>query len=46
MGLGLQETYCSSQMLKPYRSDQETGEEKLFIKSRQQSRQRDFYRGL
>ena len=33
-------------MLKPWRSDQETSEEELFIKTRQQSRQKDFYRDL
>ena len=32
MGLVLQET-CSSQVLKPWRLDQETSEEKLFIKA-------------
>ena len=50
MGLGLQETCCSSQVLKPWRFDQETSEEKMFIKSRQQSRQQSrqkyFYWGL
>ena len=34
MSLVLQET-CSSQVLKPWRLDQETSEEKLFIKTRQ-----------
>ena len=37
MGLKLQETCCSSQVLKPCRSDQETSKEELFIKARQQS---------
>ena len=46
MGLKLQETCYSSQVLKSWRSDQETSEEKLFIKSQQQSWQKDFYRGL
>ena len=46
MGLGLQETCSSSQVLKPWRSNQETSEEKLFIKSRKQSWQKDFYWGL
>ena len=32
MGLRLQETHCSSQVLKPWVSDQETSEEELFIK--------------
>ena len=43
MSLKLQKTYCSSQVLKPWRSDQETSEEELFIKSQQQSRQKEFY---
>ena len=43
LGLRLQETCCSSQVLKPWRSDQETSQEELFIKARQQSRQKDFY---
>ena len=43
MGLVLQETCCSSQVLKPWKSGQETNEEKLFIKSRQQSRQKYLY---
>ena len=34
MGLVLQETWCSSQVLKPWRLDQETSEEKLFINAR------------
>ena len=42
MGLGLQETYYSNQVLKSWISDQESDEEKLFVKSRQKSRQRDF----
>ena len=46
MGLRLQETCCSSQVLKPWRSDQETSEEELFIKARKQSQQKDFYRDL
>ena len=46
MGLRLQKTCWSSQVLKSWRSDQETGEEELFIKTRQQSRQKDFYRDL
>ena len=46
MGLRLQETYCSSQVLKPWKSDQETSEEELFIKVRRQSWQKDFYRDL
>ena len=33
MSLGLQETCCSSQVLKPWKSDQETSEEKLLIKA-------------
>ena len=32
MGLVLQETCCSSKVLKSWRLDQETSEEKLFIK--------------
>ena len=39
MGLVLQETCCSSQVLKTWRLVQETSEEKLFIKSRQIARQ-------
>ena len=35
MSLVLQETCCSSQVLKPWRLDQEKIEEKLFIKARQ-----------
>ena len=35
MGLVLQETYYSSQVLKTWRLVQETSEEKLFIKSQQ-----------
>ena len=35
MDLRLEETWCSSQVLKPFRSDQETSEEELFIKTRQ-----------
>ena len=35
MGLRLQETFCSSQVLKPWRSNQETSEEELFIKAQQ-----------
>ena len=46
MTLRCQETCCSSQVLKAWRFDQETGEEELFIKTRQQSRQKDFYRDL
>ena len=46
MGLRLQETCYSSQVLKPWRSDQETSEEELFIKAREQSQQKDFYRDL
>ena len=46
MGLRLQEICCSSQVLKPWRSNQETSEEDLFIKTQQQSRQKDFYRDL
>ena len=46
MGLRLQETCCSSQVLKPWRYDQETSEEELFIKARQQSWQKDFYQDL
>ena len=46
MGLWFQETSCSSQVLKPWRFEQETSEEELFIKARQQSRQKDFYRDL
>ena len=38
IGLRLQETYCSSQVLKPWRSNQETSEKELFIKTQQQSR--------
>ena len=33
MSLVLQEIYCSSQVLKPWRLDEETDEEKLFIKA-------------
>ena len=33
MGLRFQETCCSTQVLKPWRSNQETSEEKLFIKA-------------
>ena len=40
MGLVLQETCCSSQVLKTWRLVQETNEEKLFIKSRQITRQK------
>ena len=43
MGLRLQETCSSSQVLKPWRSDQGTSEEELIIKAWQQSRQKDFY---
>ena len=43
MGLRLQETCCSGQVLKSWKSGQETSEEKLFIKSRQQSQQKYFY---
>ena len=46
MGLRLQETCCSSQVLKLWRLDQETSEEELFIKARQISRQNPFYRNL
>ena len=46
MGLKLQETCYSSQVLKPWRSDQETSEEEIFIKVRQQSRQKDFSQDL
>ena len=46
MGSRLQETCCSSQVLKPWKSDQETSEEELFIKARQKSRQDPFYRDL
>ena len=46
MGLRLQETCCSSQVLKQWGSDQETSEEELFIKARQKSRQNPFYRDL
>ena len=35
MGLVLQETCCSSQVLKTWKFVQETSEEKLFIKSQQ-----------
>ena len=35
IGLVLQETCCSCQVLKPGRLDQETSKEKRFIKSRQ-----------
>ena len=37
---------CSSLILKPCKSDQETSEEVLFIKARQMSRQNHTYRGL
>ena len=40
MGLVLQETFCSSQVLKPWRLDEETSEEKQFIKAWQISRQK------
>ena len=43
MDLRLQETWCSSQVLKPFRSDQETSEEELFIKTQQKSQQNLFY---
>ena len=33
-------------MLKSWRSDQETSEEELFIKTWQQSQQKDFYQDL
>ena len=39
MSLVLQETCCSSLVLKPWRLDQETSEEKLFIKTGQIARQ-------
>ena len=35
MDLRLQETCCSSQVLKPWRFDQEISEEVLFIKAQQ-----------
>ena len=35
MSLRLHETYCSSQVLKPWRLDQETSKEKLFIEAEQ-----------
>ena len=35
MCLILQETCCSSLVLKPWRLDQETSEEKMFIKAEQ-----------
>ena len=38
-GLSLQETYCSSQELKPCKSVQETSEEVLYFKSRQLAQQ-------
>ena len=43
MSLRLQETCCSSQVLMPWRSDQETSKEELFIKTWQQSQQKVFY---
>ena len=43
MSLRLQETCCSSQVLTPWRSDQETSKEELFIKTWQQSQQKVFY---
>ena len=46
MGLRLQETCCSSQVLKPWRFDQETSEEELFIKTQQKSRKNPFYQDL
>ena len=49
MCLILQETCCSSQVLKLSRLDQETSEEGLFIKAEQipdSSRQISIYRGL
>ena len=46
MGLKFQETCCSSQVLKPWRSDQETSEEKPFIEARQKSQKNPFYRDL
>ena len=46
MGLRLQETCCSSQVLKPWRLDQETSEEKLFIKARQKLDKNNIYRDL
>ena len=49
MGLVLQETCCSRQVLKPWKLDQETSEEKLFIKARQKLDKistDNIYRGL
>ena len=45
MGLRLQEI-CNSNQVKPWRFDQETSKEEMFIKAQQQSRQKDFYQGL
>ena len=38
MGLSLQESYCSSQELKPCKSVQETSEEVLYFKFQQLAR--------
>ena len=46
LGLRLQKICYSSQVLKSLRSDQKISEEELFIKSRQQSQRKDFYRDL
>ena len=46
IGLTLQEICCSSQVLKPWRSDQEISEKELFIKTQQKSQQNPFYRDL
>ena len=46
MDLVLQRNKCSSLVFNLSKSDQETSEEVLFIKSRQISRQNPFYRGL
>ena len=46
MSLVLQETCYSSQVLKSWRSDQETSEEVLFIKARQKPEQNPFYQEL
>ena len=46
MSLRLQETCCSSQVLKSWRFDQERSEEELFIKAQQKSWQNPFYRDL
>ena len=45
-GFNTSRNQCSSLVLKPCKSDQETSEEVLFIKARQISRQNPFFQGL